>query len=268
LLVSDDGTIFEENCEQLAKKIPSDYDVRKVNLSTTPPTPAARMIIDAINRGCVLVDYVGHGAWYVWAKEEIFMTEDIPLLLNTNALPFVINMTCLAGYFHHPTRDDILGENLIRAEGKGAIATLTPAGASGTSWQNLLNELLFESFFTYGYQRLGTAIMGARISLIANGGWAGDSGIYNLLGDAALKLALPKISIAWDVNGDGTVDILDLVIVGSHFGELITPFAHPNPDVNVDGVVDISDLVMVGTHFGEEYGEAMAAPPVTKRMRE
>lgn len=63
----------------------------------------------------------------------------------------------------------------------------------------------------------------------------------------------------WDINQDKVVDISDLVIVGLHFGETISPNAQPNPDVNRDGTVDILDLVLVGLHFGENYG-AVAAP--------
>ena len=54
-----------------------------------------------------------------------------------------------------------------------------------------------------------------------------------------------------DVNGDGNVDISDLVLIGAHFGErIITPPAN-NPDANRDRIVDISDLVLVGRHLGE-----------------
>jgi hypothetical protein len=52
-----------------------------------------------------------------------------------------------------------------------------------------------------------------------------------------------------DVNGDGQVDIVDLMLVSEHFG--VT-----NPevgDVNGDGTVDISDLVLVGVHLGKMY---------------
>jgi len=266
LLVADDGKMFEENSEELAQKIPTDYDITKVYLSNTLPTPAKRTIFNTINQGCAVADYTGHGAWSRWAREKIFQTEDVELLNNTNKLPFVINVTCLAGFFAHPLRDNILGENLVLAEGKGAIATLGACGMASASWQNLFNKLVFEQLFTQRRQRLGTAILLAKIALITHRGQVGDSGMYNLLGDAALKLALPKMNIAWDVNSDGTVDILDLVIVGSHFGEQVgagfepATTAHPNPDVNGDGIVDISDLVMVGTHFGEEYSEVMAAP--------
>ena len=44
-----------------------------------------------------------------------------------------------------------------------------------------------------------------------------------------------------DVNGDGSVDILDLSFVASHFGKI----GHATADVNKDGVVDIRDLVLV-----------------------
>jgi len=63
----------------------------------------------------------------------------------------------------------------------------------------------------------------------------------------------------WDVKKDGQVNIFDLVLVGSHFGEKAQP---GDPwDVKVDGQVNIFDLVLVGSHFGEVYG-TNAAPAV------
>ena len=48
-----------------------------------------------------------------------------------------------------------------------------------------------------------------------------------------------------DVNGDGVVNIQDLVIVANAFGKA-------EPDVNGDGVVNIQDLVIVANAFGED----------------
>ncbi len=52
---------------------------------------------------------------------------------------------------------------------------------------------------------------------------------------------------AWDVNKDGVVNILDLTLVASQFGET----GDIDADVNRDGVVNILDLTLVASHFGE-----------------
>lgn len=61
----------------------------------------------------------------------------------------------------------------------------------------------------------------------------------------------PDTLRAADVNADGVINILDLTLVASHFGETPTADQSPNPDVNRDGTVNILDLTLVVTHFGE-----------------
>ena len=63
-----------------------------------------------------------------------------------------------------------------------------------------------------------------------------------------------------DVNGDGTVNIQDLVLVASKFGET----GENDADVNDDGVVNIQDLVLVAASFGS--GDA--APSLHPKLRE
>ncbi|MCY4401762.1 MAG: ABC transporter substrate-binding protein [Candidatus Poribacteria bacterium] len=52
-----------------------------------------------------------------------------------------------------------------------------------------------------------------------------------------------------DLNGDGVVNIQDLVLVAMHIGETPDATLSPNPDVNNDGVINILDLVLVATKF-------------------
>ncbi len=65
-------------------------------------------------------------------------------------------------------------------------------------------------------------------------------------------ITVPK----WDVNRDGAVDILDLILVAQDIGK--TSGTNLRTDVNGDGTRNIQDLVLVASHFGELSGSAAA----------
>ena len=57
-----------------------------------------------------------------------------------------------------------------------------------------------------------------------------------------------------DSDNNGCVDILDLVMIGTHFGETsVSGEWNPRADINTDNEIDIFDLVIVGSNFGNEY---------------
>ncbi len=57
-----------------------------------------------------------------------------------------------------------------------------------------------------------------------------------------------------DVNQDGTVNILDLVLVGQNLGR--NPASNPRADINNDGQVNVLDLVLVAERLGEKVAAA------------
>ena len=67
-----------------------------------------------------------------------------------------------------------------------------------------------------------------------------------------IVITVPK----WDVNRDGEVNILDLILVAQDIGK--TRDANLRTDVNGDGTRDIQDIVLVASHFGELSGPAAA----------
>jgi hypothetical protein len=74
-----------------------------------------------------------------------------------------------------------------------------------------------------------------------------------------------KVKMVGDVNGDGIVDIVDVVIAAIIFGSAAeddpeTPWDdtrnwNPIVDLNEDGIIDIVDLVIIGVNFGERLLE-------------
>ncbi|MDE0396426.1 MAG: leucine-rich repeat domain-containing protein [Candidatus Poribacteria bacterium] len=105
---------------------------------------------------------------------------------------------------------------------------------------------LFIREFTNGWAVYNRSGMAQEIEFSEEvSGW--DSGVKDqhrhtladLDGEIYLKAETPPTA---DVNGDGIVNIQDLVIVANAFGEA-------EPDINGDGVVNIQDLVIVANAF-------------------
>ena len=96
---------------------------------------------------------------------------------------------------------------------------------------------------------------------VSNRGHGAFSGFFGFAKDAKYTVNPigKKIGIkvpAWDVNTDGIVNILDLILVGQDMGK--TRPANPRTDVNGDRKRTIADLVLVAKHIGELSGISAA----------
>ena len=120
-----------------------------------------------------------------------------------------------------------------------------PIGPQARLYQNIPG--LFIREFTNGwavYNRSGNA---QEISLSESATAVGNGDLRSattfLLPDLDGEIYLTTKSFA-DVNGDGSVNILDLIQVANGFGKSA-------PDPNGDGMVNILDLVFVASHFSQ-----------------
>jgi len=60
------------------------------------------------------------------------------------------------------------------------------------------------------------------------------------------------VTIPGDINGDGTVDIYDAIILAAAFNSKPgSPNWNANADINGDGIVDIYDAIILAAHFGQ-----------------
>ncbi len=125
--------------------------------------------------------------------------------------------------------------NLPAEIGTNEISFASTAGMASSAAEGTLLTITFEV----------VAIKASTLSLtevvLASG-----SGTELLVMTQNAEIVAP-MRPAWDVNQDGVVNILDLTLVASHFGEKGDIAA----DVNGDGVVNILDLTLVAVHFGE-----------------
>ncbi|MDE0084832.1 MAG: dockerin type I domain-containing protein, partial [Candidatus Poribacteria bacterium] len=119
-----------------------------------------------------------------------------------------------------------------------------PVGGDETKAQLYENhEGLFIREFTNGwavYNRSGNA-QEISLPIQTTGVESGVTSFKHTLPDLDGEMFL-KTEVTADVNGDGVVNIQDLVIVANAFGKA-------EPDLNGDGVVNIQDLVIVANAF-------------------
>ena len=118
-----------------------------------------------------------------------------------------------------------------------------PISHTAQRYQNI--EGLYIREFTNGwavYNRSGAA-QSITLPEEVTGVSSGESSTTHLLPDLDGEMYLKAPNPA-DVNGDGRVNVLDLLQVANSLGE-------STPDPNGDGVVDILDLVFVTQQFSE-----------------
>ncbi|HSN75631.1 MAG TPA: C25 family cysteine peptidase [Anaerolineae bacterium] len=190
LFVADDKqSSFQEISDNLATNfLPETYEVEKVYLGQTDDPNAE--VIQQLNQGVGLLTYVGHGSMNVWAQEKILRTEDATVLSN-DALPFMMTMTCLVGYFHHPQAIS-MGEELLFNPNGGVVAALVPTSESLASDQSELASNIYTHLFGDA-PTVGEAIMLGKRDLSAERDLMQDLiETFTLLGDPALRLQRPN----------------------------------------------------------------------------
>ena len=132
VLVADNADLaggFEGDADDLTATVLQGREVEKIYLRDLGAGGTRAETLGAFDSGASLLSYIGHGGTTVWASENVFNNQDVSALGAQARQPLLLTMNCLNGFFHFPPFNS-LAEELVKAEGKGAIAAFSPSGLS------------------------------------------------------------------------------------------------------------------------------------------
>jgi len=199
LLVADDEPSFETISEELADRLPFDYDVNRIYATAyqgDPPQDPTSDILSAMDAGQVLVNYAGHGHVAMWGRVQdqayILDRQDLTTLQVSQRFPVVSIANCANGYFAGPELS--MAEEFLRLEDRGAVAVWAPTGFSYPSSHQIVLEEFYEAIFQddQHLSGIGAATTAAKIAAASQWSyWNELVETFVLFGDPAMQLGIP-----------------------------------------------------------------------------
>jgi uncharacterized repeat protein (TIGR01451 family) len=185
----DDTESFTPDSQTVAAQLPPAMQVTDIFVDSVGTTAARGDIINAINSGQVLVNYLGHGSEEQWSGSDIFNTASVSSLTNGSQLPVFLIMDCLNGFFQDVFAEP-LGVTLLLAPNGGAVAVLASSGLNQPLPQTNLNTLVVQNALNGKRLPLGDAIVQAKSQI-------SDPDVrktFVLFGDPAMQVKPPTSS--------------------------------------------------------------------------
>lgn len=209
----EDNNAFLNDCEDVSDFVYADhpeYNVQKIYMDAYPQESFGsgdkypdvnRAIDDALDRGVLVFNYIGHGGGQGLAHERIITREQIQSWTNKDRLPLFVTATCELSRFDDPSQDSP-GELILLNPNGGAIALVTTTRVVYTNTNKNLNVALFNNnllaMHNKGVPALGDVYMRTK----NNSQRDVNQRNFILLGDPALSLAYPRENIiATKING-------------------------------------------------------------------
>jgi hypothetical protein len=179
---------FRQAAQGFLEYFNADYTTQLI----VPPHSTGRIgeeINGAINKGIYLLSYFGHGSIQLWGKDQLYTIDDVSKMNNT-LFPIIVNMTCLTGFFTHPTSQS-LSEAILLLEQHGAVAVISPTSLTLPTDQDFFSKPLAEALAYPGEGTIGEAFLKTQQSIPTNTTGALEVlYTYLLFGDPALRLGV------------------------------------------------------------------------------
>ncbi|NIP41400.1 MAG: type IX secretion system sortase PorU [candidate division Zixibacteria bacterium] len=218
-----DHTHQAENLANLYS--PDRFDKKKIYLieyeldSKGEKPGAKRQLIESINNGTLLVNFVGHGNPRLWTDERIFRNEDIPSLHNEDQLTVVIAASCSIGEFDSPY-DEGMAEIFFRYNDGGAIASVATTRLVYSGPNADFNYKLFEVLFSDQDFSLAEAVYVAKFLRQQTSMPSENDKKFIMFGDPVMKMATPEYRIVFNNEELDSLAALNLVTVEGEVQDL------------------------------------------------
>lgn len=250
-----EGNIHTPQAEDYTTVFPKYIDANKIYLIKYPvvltgggkrmPEVNTR-IIESINNGNLIMNYVGHGNEAIWAHEVVFdKNTTLTQLNNRNKYFFLIAATCSFGYFDVPNLRSG-SEELIFLQNAGAIGALVAGRLVFSNFNYVFNKGFYEILFNTPRDFLGYPISIGKANFETKQIRVdSNSQKYLLFGDPTVRLNLPLHQASIDtINNMATVETdIQIKALGKVTlkGKIVRPDNSFWDNYNGEGILNVYD---------------------------
>ena len=148
-----------------------------------------REIVSRVEKGALLVNYIGHGGDVGWADERVLEIADINSWTNFSKMGLFFTATCEFSRFDNPVHTSA-GELVFLNPDGGAMAMITTTRLAFSSSNAALNLSFADTVFNTGYSnipRLGDVLKHTKNL----NGFAPNTRHLTLFGDPSVRMPMP-----------------------------------------------------------------------------
>lgn len=188
LLVADrnDTADFTEDTQKVAALLPPSIQATQILVTNLDPGTARAEVLNALNAGQLLVNYLGHGSIEVWSGDNLLNDDSAAALTNAPRLPVFLTFDCLNGFFHDVYTQSLAEVLLLNPNG-GAVGVVTSSALTDSQPQAQLDRKLVQALFQNGGTTLGDAVVQAKSGIKVKD----VRRTYLLFGDPLLRMKSP-----------------------------------------------------------------------------
>lgn len=172
---------------------------------------ATKELNNAVFKGLLVLNYLGHGGPKGWAQERVLQVSDIQSWNNYDNIPLLITATCTFAGYDEPSVESA-GEVSLLNERGGAIGLFSTTRAVFASDNKRLVSSVYDTMFTTQggqLQTLGEILMRGKNKNVQDTQKI-NARKFSLLGDPSMRLSVPLLNVETSkINGTSISEFSD-----------------------------------------------------------